>query len=83
MEKAAEKPDPICPKPHMGKMLSISREARSNQRRLLTAFGTVTDSDLLKFNGLKFRKKQLKVIYTVFVFTCSLRILMRQVDKIK
>lgn len=57
MEK---KSDPICSKPHVGKMLSISREARSNQRRLLTAFGTVTDSDLLKFNGLKFRKKQLK-----------------------
>lgn len=38
----------------------ISREARSNQRRLLTAFGTDTDSDLLKFNQLKFRKKQLK-----------------------
>ncbi|XP_041972422.1 histone-lysine N-methyltransferase SETD1 isoform X2 [Aricia agestis] len=37
-----------------------SREARSNQRRLLTAFGTDTDSDLLKFNQLKFRKKQLK-----------------------
>lgn len=36
-----------------GKMLALSREARSNQRRLLTAFGTVTDSDLLKFNGLK------------------------------
>lgn len=55
-----KKLDPICSKPHVGKMLSISREARSNQRRLLTAFGTVTDSDLLKFNGLKFRKKQLK-----------------------
>ncbi|XP_026682209.1 histone-lysine N-methyltransferase SETD1 [Diaphorina citri] len=39
---------------------SISREARSNQRRLLTAFGTATDSDLLKFNILKFRKKQLR-----------------------
>lgn len=40
-------------------MLALSREARSNQRRLLTAFGA-TDSDLLKFNVLKFRKKQLK-----------------------
>ncbi|KAK6640665.1 hypothetical protein RUM44_012362 [Polyplax serrata] len=39
---------------------AASREARSNQRRLLTAFGTATDSDLLKFNQLKFRKKQLK-----------------------
>lgn len=38
----------------------LSREARSNQRRLLTAFGTDTDSDLLKFNQLKFRKKHLK-----------------------
>jgi COMPASS (Complex proteins associated with Set1p) component N. len=36
---------------------SISREARSNQRRLLTAFGTATDSDLLKFNILKVRKR--------------------------
>ncbi|XP_047032818.1 histone-lysine N-methyltransferase SETD1 isoform X1 [Helicoverpa zea] len=42
------------------KMQGLSREARSNQRRLLTAFGTDTDSDLLKFNQLKFRKKQLK-----------------------
>lgn len=41
-------------------MQGLSREARSNQRRLLTAFGTDTDSDLLKFNQLKFRKKQLK-----------------------
>ncbi|KAG1701350.1 Histone-lysine N-methyltransferase SETD1 [Nymphon striatum] len=37
----------------------MTREARSNQRRLLTSFGQ-TDSDLLKFNQLKFRKKQLK-----------------------
>lgn len=43
-----------------GKMLALSREARSNQRRLLTAFGATSDSDLLKFNVLKFRKKQLK-----------------------
>ncbi|XP_065201420.1 histone-lysine N-methyltransferase SETD1 isoform X2 [Planococcus citri] len=43
-----------------GKMVSISREARSNQRRLLTAFGGTSDSDLLKFNILKFRKKQLR-----------------------
>nr|XP_018917910.1 PREDICTED: histone-lysine N-methyltransferase SETD1B-A [Bemisia tabaci] len=43
-----------------GKMLALSREARSNQRRLLTAFGAATDSDLLKFNVLKFRKKQLR-----------------------
>ncbi|XP_048482105.1 histone-lysine N-methyltransferase SETD1 isoform X3 [Plutella xylostella] len=44
----------------ISKMQHMSREARSNQRRLLTAFGTDTDSDLLKFNQLKFRKKQLK-----------------------
>jgi len=38
-----------------------SREARSNQRRLLTALGNELDSssDLLKFNQLKFRKKSL------------------------
>ncbi|KAK4878406.1 hypothetical protein RN001_010912 [Aquatica leii] len=42
------------------KAQGLSREARSNQRRLLTAFGTDTDSDLLKFNQLKFRKKHLK-----------------------
>lgn len=41
-------------------IVGLSREARSNQRRLLTAFGIDTDSDLLKFNQLKFRKKHLK-----------------------
>lgn len=41
-------------------MQGISREARSNQRRLLTAFGAIGESELLKFNQLKFRKKQLK-----------------------
>ncbi|KAL1377264.1 hypothetical protein pipiens_016379 [Culex pipiens pipiens] len=41
-------------------MQALSREARSNQRRLLTAFGASTESELLKFNQLKFRKKQLK-----------------------
>lgn len=44
----------------VAKMQNASREARSNQRRLLTAFGGCTESDLLKFNQLKFRKKQLK-----------------------
>ncbi|GAB6030334.1 hypothetical protein CHUAL_006001 [Chamberlinius hualienensis] len=38
----------------------ITRDVRSNQRRLLTSFGFEADSDLLKFNQLKFRKKQLK-----------------------
>ncbi|XP_055375498.1 histone-lysine N-methyltransferase SETD1 isoform X2 [Condylostylus longicornis] len=42
------------------KMQGLSREARSNQRRLLTAFGSIGESELLKFNQLKFRKKQLK-----------------------
>lgn len=42
------------------KMQGISREARSNQRRLLTAFGASTESELLKFNQLKFRKKQIR-----------------------
>lgn len=41
-------------------MLSLFREARSNQRRLLTAFKTTSYSDLLKFNVLKFRKKRLR-----------------------
>ncbi|XP_017117436.1 histone-lysine N-methyltransferase SETD1 [Drosophila elegans] len=44
----------------ISKMQGISREARSNQRRLLTAFGSMGESELLKFNQLKFRKKQLK-----------------------
>lgn len=44
----------------VAKMQNASREARSNQRRLLTAFAGATESDLLKFNQLKFRKKQLK-----------------------
>lgn len=44
----------------IAKMQNASREARSNQRRLLTAFAGATESDLLKFNQLKFRKKQLK-----------------------
>ncbi|EFA05618.2 histone-lysine N-methyltransferase SETD1B [Tribolium castaneum] len=44
----------------VSKMQGLSREARSNQRRLLAAFGGDTDSDLLKFNQLKFRKKHLK-----------------------
>lgn len=39
---------------------ALSREARSNQRRLLTAFGLENDSDLLKFNQLKFRGAKLK-----------------------
>ncbi|XP_076065509.1 histone-lysine N-methyltransferase SETD1-like isoform X2 [Oratosquilla oratoria] len=40
--------------------MSVSREVRAFQRRLLTAFGNETDSDLLKFNQLKFRKKLLR-----------------------
>lgn len=44
----------------VSKIQGASREARSNQRRLLTAFGTSTESEFLKLNQLKFRKKQLK-----------------------
>ncbi|XP_037076311.1 histone-lysine N-methyltransferase SETD1-like [Pollicipes pollicipes] len=39
---------------------AISREARNNQRRILTVLGGETESELLKLNQLKFRKKQLK-----------------------
>lgn len=39
---------------------AMTREARSNQRRILTVLGGETESDLLKFNQLKFRKKQLR-----------------------
>jgi len=43
--------------------LAISRETRINQRQLLTtAVGNTLSCDLLKFNILKFRKKQLKFI---------------------
>ena len=47
--------------------VAVSREVRSFQRRLLTAFGNETDSDLLKFN-------QLKVIisYILFLFYYSI-----------
>lgn len=59
MVSTVEEPEEIQQK-LSGKMVAISREARSNQRRLLTAFGADTDSDLLKFNVLKFRKKHLR-----------------------
>jgi len=57
-----------------GKMQALSREARSNQRRLLTAFGIDTDSDLLKFNQLKVKYiiQYLLIsstIHTVFILT--------------
>ena len=43
------------------KAISASREARSQQRRMLTALGDdFMESDLLKFNQLKFRRKQMK-----------------------
>lgn len=44
-------------------MQALSREARSNQRRLLTAFGIDTDSDLLKFNQLKVKLVAKLIIY--------------------
>ncbi|XP_036338545.1 histone-lysine N-methyltransferase SETD1 [Rhagoletis pomonella] len=58
-----DRPDDQLQQTHnklISKMQGISREARSNQRRLLTAFGSIGESELLKFNQLKFRKKQLK-----------------------
>lgn len=48
-----EPPDDLKTTKPAGKMVALSREARSNQRRLLTAFGGTSDSDLLKFNVLK------------------------------
>ncbi|GAA31138.2 histone-lysine N-methyltransferase SETD1B [Clonorchis sinensis] len=41
------------------KQLTQFREARSAQRRLLAQFQDIETGDLLKFNQLKFRKKQL------------------------
>lgn len=38
-----------------------SRNARSDQRRLYTAYESITDSCLLKLNELKFRKKKLRL----------------------
>lgn len=55
------------PKSVSGKMQALSREARSNQRRLLTAFGTDTDSDLLKFNQLKVRPVY-KLLFSLHFF---------------
>lgn len=55
------------------KMQASSREARSNQRRLLTAFGLENDSDLLKFNQLKvkmttgLRFAESSVLYVLFM----------------
>ncbi|XP_054265259.1 histone-lysine N-methyltransferase SETD1B-A-like [Macrosteles quadrilineatus] len=40
---------------------TMSREARNNQRRLSTAYQNITNSNLLKLNELKFRKKKLSV----------------------
>lgn len=43
------------------KAISLSREARSQQRRMLTALGEeFNESELLKFNQLKFRRKAMK-----------------------
>ena len=43
------------------KAVQASREARSQQRRMLTALGEdFNDSELLKFNQLKFRRKAMK-----------------------
>ncbi|ODN01969.1 Histone-lysine N-methyltransferase SETD1 [Orchesella cincta] len=45
------------------------REARCNQRRILTALGT--ESDLLKFNQLRFRKKALRFARNVGLFAAE------------
>merc|ERR1712126_482994 len=43
------------------KAVQASREARSQQRRMLTALGEdFNDSELLKFNQIKFRRKAMK-----------------------
>lgn len=60
-----------------GKMQALSREARSNQRRLLTAFGIDTDSDLLKFNQLKVHFFHLKKTNYYFVLSCLKIIFLR------
>jgi hypothetical protein len=57
------------PKSISGKMQALSREARSNQRRLLTAFGIDTDSDLLKFNQLKVRLYHFHLIHLELVIS--------------
>lgn len=53
-----------------GKMQALSREARSNQRRLLTAFGIDTDSDLLKFNQLKVRRASVEILRPRLLWRC-------------
>lgn len=44
---------------------NIQREARSNQRRLATAFGDLDTGELLKFNQLKvsYLHQQVRVVY--------------------
>jgi hypothetical protein len=56
-------------------MQALSREARSNQRRLLTAFGIDTDSDLLKFNQLKVRQNIIRAFLNqslkkIYLYLC-------------
>lgn len=58
-----------------GKMQALSREARSNQRRLLTAFGIDTDSDLLKFNQLKVRFQLLYLIIGSKLFSTTVKLI--------
>lgn len=40
---------------------TVSRNARSDQRRLYTAYESITESSLLNLNELKFRKKKLRL----------------------
>lgn len=62
-------------KNYRGTKQSLSRDARNDQRRLSTAFETVSRSDLLKLNELKFRQKKLRLgkseIHGFGLFACE------------
>lgn len=62
-------------KNYRGNKQSMSRDARNDQRRLSTAYQTITHSDLLKLNELKFRKKKLRLgkseIHNLGIFACE------------
>lgn len=62
-------------KNYRGNKQNMSRDARNDQRRLSTAFQTITQSDLLKLNELKFRKKKLRLgkseIHGLGIFACE------------
>lgn len=62
-------------KTYRGTKQSLSRDARNDQRRLSTAFETVSRSNLFKLNELKFRKKKLRLgkseIHGFGLFACE------------